>query len=387
MPTYHRFIPVRRKELVRRLRQDFGFHGDRAHRFNMFVDLLYQLYRYSYDGLFNQIKECYYPFNPDRDTVTLDEFDPKRLRRCRKHLCELFEQLMNLANYECMSREDFEKYVRERPVFGLQVKVDTSQYEELHVYYRGGIVRQFEQRNVRKWFRKECIDVDCFQRLIILIKVRGDPEVVIKLFKDVPASALEMMLPKVNIKMSVIDKLKLGGSGAAGIIGGSVRIALRTLRMGSLTFAIGVALIAAGGYAVKTFLGFKKLKEMYFSNLARRLYFSNLDNNLGVIRSAIDMAVEEELEEAILAWCILDQEKEMIPREEVDRRAEAYLTETYGVDVDFEIGDAIDKLIERQLLIETPEGLSVKPLEESLEILDGKWDGLYVPPSIECPDA
>jgi len=138
-----------------------------------------------------------------------------------------------------------------------------------------------------------------------------------------------------------------------------------------------VAVVAAGGYGLKTFFGFKKMKESYISDLARRLYFCNLDNNIGVLRSVVDMAVEEELEEAVIAWCILDAEKKMIPEEEVKRRAEDYLARTYGLDVDYEIGDALRKLVDRKLLLRTEDGLSVKPLRESLEILEARWNGCF----------
>jgi len=230
MPSYHRFIPVRKAELIQGLKRDFGFDGKRGERFDMLASLLHQLYRYSFDAVFEEIKECYYPFNPDRDTVTLDRFDEPELLRRRRQLEELFSQLMNVANCERMTDATFQKYVNERSVFGLDVRVDTDEYEALMVFYRGELQRTFERRALRKFFRKEEFSVDCFQRLIVLIKAVGDEHVYIKLFKDVPANALETLLPRLDIRMKLIDKMKLGGSGLAGVLLASVRFAVKAFQ-------------------------------------------------------------------------------------------------------------------------------------------------------------
>jgi predicted ATP-dependent Lon-type protease len=89
--------------------------------------------------------------------------------------------------------------------------------------------------------------------------------------------------------------------------------------------------------------------------------------------------VAEELAEALIAWCILDREKKLIPAEEVKHRAEEYLKRTYGIEVEYEIGDALRKLEDRGLLINHHPGLNVLGLERSLKTLDKGWDGVFVP--------
>jgi len=378
MSRYHRFIPVRKAELIRNLRADFGIAAEQAQRFDVFADLLKELFRHSFDAVLEEMTECYYPFNPDRDTVTLDEFDASERLSRRARLCELFSELMNVANCERMTKSQFEEYVAERSVFDIDVRVDAGEYDELLVFYRGELLRNFERRTIRRLFRKEQVCVDCFQRLFILLKTKEDPHVYIKMFKEIPANALETLLPKLDIRMRLSDKLRLGGSGMAGVLGASIRMGAGAFKyVRSLPLASGIAVIAAGFYGARTFLGFRKMWESYVADLAKRLYFNNLDNNLGVIRSLIDMAVEEELEEALLAWCILNEEPRPIPPGELKKRAEAYLLERYKVEVEFEHEDALRKLRDRGMLTEEEEGLSVLSLQESMKILDGRWDDLY----------
>ena len=376
--SYERFIPVRKLEFQRRLRDDFGFTGQEGKRFDVFSDLLGQLYRHTYEELLNDLEECYAPFNPDSETVTLDEWDAAELERRKARLRERFAELLDIANYEHMTSEDFTKAFNERSAFGISVVVDTSEYELLDIFYRGTGETEMPLSLWRRLTRKPPLRVASYRRLVAMVKRVDQEFVYIKVFKDIPRNSLETLMPQVHVRMQLLDKLRLGGSGAVGVIFSSMRIAGKAFQfLGSFTVASVVCVLAATLYALKTFIGFKNTKQRYFSNLARRLYSNSLVSNLSVILSAIDLAVIEETQEALLAWCVLNQERELIPREEVKRRAEAYLRETYGVSVDYEIGDAIEKLVDRGLLIDEDGGLSVFDLETSVRKLDHLWDGLY----------
>ena len=376
--TYERFIPVRKLEFQRRLRKDFGFTGAEGKRFDVFCDLLGQLYRHTYEELLNDLEECYAPFNPDAETVTLDRWDDAELERRKARLRERFAELLDIANYEHMTSEDFTRAFNERSAFGIQVVVDTSEYELLDIFYRGVGEMELPLTWLRRLLRKPPLREESYRRLVALVK-RADQDCVhIKVFKDIPRNSLETLMPQAHVRMQLLDKLRLGGSGAVGVAFSSIRIAGKAFQfLGSLTVASVVCVLAAALYALKTFIGFKSTKQRYFSNLARRLYSNSLVSNLNVILSAIDLAVVEETQEALLAWCVLNRERELIPREEVKRRAEAYLRDTYGVTVNYEIGDAIGKLVARDLLIDEADGLSVFDLETSVRKLDHLWDGLY----------
>ena len=64
------------------------------------------------------------------------------------------------------------------------------------------------------------------------------------------------------------------------------------------------------------------------------------DNNLGVIFFLMDSLEEQELKEALLAYYILWRDG-TLKQTELDARCEEFLNARCGVEVDFEVGDAL----------------------------------------------
>jgi len=119
----------------------------------------------------------------------------------------------------------------------------------------------------------------------------------------------------------------------------------------------------------------------------------------------VDAAEAEESKELLLAYFILYVERDRdYTVEELDRRVEAWLRARFDVDVDFEVDDAVRKLIEKDLIAErvvepapvaparggsAAEGssnespaprriLKVYDLPSSLRRLDEWWDNFFV---------
>ena len=109
-------------------------------------------------------------------------------------------------------------------------------------------------------------------------------------------------------------------------------------------------LVALGGYLWKQFNNFKNRKLRFMQALTRNLYFKNLDNNAGVFYRLANDAEEEECKEALLAYYFLLTSKKPLTKQDLDHRIEDWLSATWQCDVDFEIGDAMNKLIELQLV-------------------------------------
>jgi hypothetical protein len=92
----------------------------------------------------------------------------------------------------------------------------------------------------------------------------------------------------------------------------------------------------------------------------------------------IDMAEEQEVKEALLAYTFLLVDQKNHDYESLDQRIEQWLLDTFDVEVGFEIEDAIRKLADMKLLLKKDDGsLSVLPIKESLKILDDYWDQIY----------
>ena len=111
--------------------------------------------------------------------------------------------------------------------------------------------------------------------------------------------------------------------------------------------------------------------------LSDNLYFKNLDNNMGVFYHLIDAAEEEEVKEAVLAYYFLLTANERLTKKELDRRIENWLAEKWNCQIDFEIGDAVNKL-ERLELIHNDAGyLRCLPLGDAKRQLDSIWDNFF----------
>ena len=62
---------------------------------------------------------------------------------------------------------------------------------------------------------------------------------------------------------------------------------------------------------------------------------------------------------------------------ELDLRIEQWLKDTFAVDIDFEVDDALAKLERLGLLKHDGERLTVRPPEEALARLDYEWDNYF----------
>jgi hypothetical protein len=139
-------------------------------------------------------------------------------------------------------------------------------------------------------------------------------------------------------------------------------------------------IVATLGYGVKSFFGYLRTQQKYQLSLTRNLYYQNLDNNAGVLFRLLDEAEEQECREAILAYFFLWRRAGEAgwPSQRLDAEIEAFLASETNVSIDFEVGDALDKL-KRLGLVETDENgmLKAVPIERGLELLDRAWDNLF----------
>ena len=90
------------------------------------------------------------------------------------------------------------------------------------------------------------------------------------------------------------------------------------------------------------------------------------------------MAEEQEVKEAICAYVFVLQSPVPVNEEQVDDQIEQWLKHTFGIDIDFEVDDALGKLEKMNLLHIDENGfLSVEDVHSSLVIMDDYWDNLY----------
>jgi hypothetical protein len=110
--------------------------------------------------------------------------------------------------------------------------------------------------------------------------------------------------------------------------------------------------------------------------LAENLYFHAMADNRGVMTLLADRAAEEDIKEEMLLYSVLAKERVNISDlRQVDEAIEQYLLNTFGIDVDFDVDDALARLKQEGVVHELPDGtLETMPPREAALHIDKLWD-------------
>lgn len=380
-----RFLPVKPAAIVERLAADPRLSDAERAQFRHLAAMLAARFHFEFHRQADWLKRLYDPFDPDRDTLPLRQLEPDEKIRQREQLVEGWRLLLEEGNYVELPRSEICSCLELQTRSGLVIRASLVDYQDLRVFFRG--VRR-QQRRWRPWWKPwaNCTEtIHVFSRVALLVQpARGARDVVLlKLFKDVVAEDLEMLLPLVRVRMCWLDRLKIGSS-MAGSLGTAAWKAFTAAILSPWVFLVVMTGFTVG--LVKGILNFLGSKTRYMQALSANLYFQNVANNASALALLVDTAEAEELKETLLAYGLLYLEGDRdYTREALDQRIEAWLREQFGLEVDFEISDALDKLVEKQLLLCSPTAGAESPilkaagLADALRLLDETWDGFFSP--------
>ena len=406
-----RFIPVTRFALIDRLtRADAWPSGmaDQARRFFRYLDYWRQQ---QYNAALLDLEQSYEPFNPDTDLLISRAFTSGERLAMQKRVVKQVEQLLQRANYVRIDPAQVEMIVTDESHYGLDLHVDLKAFEELLIYARGASTRKEQRRLVRKFLRKEEVDVPTFRRLFVLFKLkpevtrieevmseRGvgrreaekivrtlrsmlptevkDESIYMKLFKNMPRSDIEMIFPNTRVKFRLSDKIRLGVTGGAGLGVGAFSAAGKIALAASNPVAAAGAVAGLGGIAFRQCMNFMNQRQRYMVTLARNLYFHAMADNRGVMVKLAGRAAEEDVKEEILLYAVLA--KGTVNHRDlkaVDAAIEEYLSSSFRIAVNFDLEDALQRLIADGIVSQDPDGTlrALAPSEAALH-LDRKWD-------------
>lgn len=306
-----------------------------------------------------ELKDAYRPLQPaegapdpdpgSEDAAERDAYDAEMWR----HFLLLLERSLARANYVRLERHDLERAAEKQSVPGLRVRVDFSAYDRLELFVRGFAT---EQRHFRRWWSfwiKRSVDLDLHRRIVLLARLRSEPGLHVKLFRDIPEQDVEALLPGTKFKMRIFDHIKISGVGGTAVVSAILKATkplallpkslLKALPwLGPLLFP--ALIILAGFYVLRTVFGYMQTKDNYRSRLMNELFYQMLDSDLGVITRIVDEAEEEEAKECFLAWAALRRHGPLSD-DEVRGRVEHYLHLTHGHAVAFDLDDAVHKLL------------------------------------------
>lgn len=405
------FIPLRKNDLIQLLEEQPGLTTEDRENFDHFCKLVIATYHFEYHKALERLKDHYAPFDPDADTKLLKEPTEAQRREQEKAVFDDLSWLMERANFERKGEEAVRAALEGSSDWAVNMDVDLSVFERYEIYARGDVK---EVRRTRKWWklwRLEEKEEEIWKRLVLMFKLRSHKrlsqqldfsKIYVRIYKDIPKLDLETLIPGAAPQMTWWDKGNIGvplvsGLGAViakivSLLGIAGVVALLTLNDDALSeaeqklFTVSFAMIIAGlaGYAFKSYTSYLNLKNKYEKNLNQSLYYQTLDGNAGVLFRLLDEAEEQECREAILGYYFLWRE----PKPEgwtlgdLDNRIEQFLHEKAGIEVDFEIDDAVEKLETLQIVEKIPDGAGgsrykARPIEKALERLDYTWDNYF----------
>ncbi|HKI74351.1 MAG TPA: TMEM143 family protein, partial [Pseudomonadales bacterium] len=396
-----RFIPFRKKDIVEMCVASGGLSGGDQMKFREFCHLLESIFHFEYHQRLEAIKDSYAPLNPDRDTRKVGVFTEGK----EDDFVGQLEDLLDKANYERLADEELQVAFRESSLFQLNLKVDFNDFDEALLFVRGESVRTEE---VKKFYGlvKRPIEFSNFDRVVIYIRfaeLTGHGEriykpgtTMLKMFQNVPKADMEMLFPNTRLGMRLVDKIVIG---VPAIIGGGIilttKLGTSLILLGALVgFYLGlhsspvemnqaalIGLVAGlgglGSFVWKQFVNFKNRKLTFMQTLTESLYFKNLDNNAGVFHRLIDDAEEEECKEAILAYYFLLTQTGIANAAQLDQSVEQWFSGRWRSALNFEVEDALGKLVNLGLVIDDGEHLTIPGLETACGILDKRWDEYF----------
>lgn len=397
-------IPMSRREVVDALLEASTpwLDGDDRGRFEALADALAALFHHEFHAQLEDLKNAYRPINPDVDWRPADVVSESTQLALSDRVEQALHRVLARGNYRRLAANELEHAFGERSLFPLQVEVDFSVVDDFIVYARGESMREI---NIPIWFglRKKRVATETYDRVCLYLRFKPDPGLdprrrklltyepgltVLKLFRGIPKADLEMLFPNTRLKMRWRDRLWIGVPAVVGGVPILTKLSpalfgiaiLLGLRHGNVDYASAIAglggLIGLGIFVVRQWDKFNNRKMLFLKMVSENLYFRNIDNNDGVLTRLVDEAEEEEHKEAMLAYYFLLREPGL-GMEALDERIEAWLKEQFDVDVDFEIDDALAKLVRLELAEVDDDGAyRVAGLSQALDLLRARWGQL-----------
>jgi Protein of unknown function (DUF3754) len=408
-----RFIPVSRYGLRAKLIAMLAEGGGDRKAWGRALDCLAAWRHQEHRRRLLDLIEDYLPFCPDSDTANLLELDVDARDKARAEFIAGIERMLAQANFVRLSRADVQRLLVKQSPYGLNLKVDLSEFDEALLYYRGtGTIRREERNPWRLYLRKDRLDVPIFERLFLLLKLKpaevriaeimastqvdraraarevekarahfppgvSSDYIYVKIFKRIPQVDIEMLFPNTQVAFMPFDKLKLmvtaGGGTVAGVAGTATKLLAATN-----PFALAFGVFGLSAVIFRQAMKFFHTRNHYMMVLAQNLYFCSLANNCGALTLIADGAEEEDVKGDMLLYAFLarhpsghdalSQIKTMVTR---------FLAERCGVSVNFDAGDALKRLRADGLVsADADERFSAIAPEDARAHLDRLWDRL-----------
>lgn len=149
--TADRFIPHRRSDIIKMCLDDNGLAQEQIPAFHSFCEILCGIFHYEMHKSLETLKDCYAPFNPDKDTRILNQLSESEIEQHHEKLEYELTSLLNLANFEQVSESEVNRALTEESLFKVKLHVDFNDFEKVLFFRRGTTNRNFTKL---VWFKK-----------------------------------------------------------------------------------------------------------------------------------------------------------------------------------------------------------------------------------------
>jgi len=403
--TREHYIPFNKEFLLEQQINTFSEDPKKVDEFKKLFDIIEHYFHYEAFNLNRNLKQNYALFDPDLSLKERKSFMGKSdFSLFKATLLTVLEQ----GNYIRIDQETLNKAFQDSDLIGLKLSIDFNAFQDYELYVRG---HHKSKEKVKKYFfwKKE-IEIEYYDRVMIYLhyndthflkqkkvklgKMPIEPgSVVLKIFKRVPKNDIETIFPNAIPRMSTTDKLLLwvpGIFGGISLLSAKVIPALinmynayetgETIDLLDSKTSLNQGLIALGIlslYLFRQYNNFVNKKIKYSKILSDSLYFKNLGNNSGAFYSLLNSSEEEVLKETILAYTFLYKSSKPLTAEELDSQIESWFETNLKTDLDFDVKDALEKLKNIGLGIETNGKWEVLPFDQALITIDELWDGVF----------
>jgi hypothetical protein len=406
-PPKHRdgFIAARKAELARAIAADSAEGVALQDVLRLLGALMHQSAHEELEAL----KALYDPLDPDA---------PPARRDTSLAAFEAFEtslvETLGRANYVEIDPDTVQSREATKKLTGLSIKPSQAGIRRIRFFARG--VRG-EELTQREWFglKQSSIAADVMNDVVVLVGFKSEDETqradkrafanmrrgvrpgaaLVKHFRNVATPELVTLHPGATPSMRPRDQVIL----AAPAVATGVPVLLNLWPALTVIFAVVAAyfgaqgvieenelkrataamsgLVAVGAFVMRQRLKYEAQTLRYQKQLADTVYFRNLANNAGVLDLLVGAGEEQDAKEAFLAYSELRRAGRPLAKGEIDARSEAFLRERFGLDVDFEIQDALAKLERLGLVSRDGDSYAAVSPDEALTRLDAAWDGLF----------
>src|SRR6187402_1345125 len=399
------YIPFDNEFLLEQQLPEYAGDEKQVEDFKKLFDIIEHYFHYEAFNLIRNLKQNYALFDPDLNPKEREAFAGKSDFSLFK---ETLLKILDRGNYSPVDQETLDKAFQDSDLIGLKLDINIADYKEYGLFVRGH--HKATETVSKYFFWKKEIEIEYYDRVMIYLnyhdadyykekktrldKLPFDPgAIVLKIFKRVPKNDIETIFPNAVPMMSTTDKLLLW---VPGLVGGisllSAKVIPALIKMQSAVesgetidllnskTSLNQGLIALGilgAYLFRQYNNFVNKKIKYSKMLSDSLYFKNLGNNSGAFYSLLNSSEEEVLKETILAYSFLNRSETPLTEEELDNQIESWFETTLKTPIDFDVKEALDKLKNIGLGIESNGKWEVIPLEKALIRIDEIWDGVF----------